>query len=196
MHTRQILSEPDMAPRKSFWQWLWAKFSRWEKPDISLGPRLAKVILWVVIIWCVLTLLAILAHLIWTLILFVRPDVSRQKVTGGPGSEHVKSMSFDELYERARKLAEKGAFTEAMSFMIVALLRLLDSLGTIRFHESKTNGEYIREYPADHVGRSEFRQLVLIFERTIYGRLQSDCQAYHKMNSLMERIRNIVSQKA
>jgi len=196
MHTRQILSEPDLAARKTFWQWLWGKFSKWEKPDIPWAPGFAKIVLWILLIWCVLTLVAILAHLIWTVALFVRPNSHRQQVTAGSDSGRVKSMSFEELYERARALAENGAFVEAMSFMILALLRLLDSVGTLRFHESKTNGDYIREYPSDHVGRSEFRQFVLVFEQTIYGRLQGDRQSYSKMNSLMERIRGCVSQKA
>ncbi|UCE47661.1 MAG: DUF4129 domain-containing protein, partial [Phycisphaerales bacterium] len=160
------------------------------------SPGLAKCVLWILLIWCVLTLVAILAHLIWTVALFVRPSTHRQKVTGGSGPERVRSMSFEELYERARELAEKRAFAEAVSFMILALLRLLDSVGIIRFHESKTNGDYVREYPSNHVGRSEFGQFVLVFEQTIYGRLQGDRQAYSKMNSLMEQIRSCVSKKA
>ena len=196
MHTRQILSEPDLAVSKTFWQWLAGKFSKWKRPQINLRSGWAKLIVWILFIWCVLTLVAILAHLIWTVGLLVWPNTHRQNVISGSGSERVRSMSFEELYERARELAEKGAFAEAISFMIVAMLRLLDSVGTIRFHESKTNGDYVREYPSDHAGRSEFRQFVLVFEQTIYGRLHGDRQTYSKMNSLMEQIRNCVTQKA
>jgi hypothetical protein len=196
MHTRQILSDPDLAARTTFWQWLGGKFSKWEKPDFKLGSGWTKFILWVLIIWCVLTLLAILAHLIWTVRLLVWPNSHRQNTMGGSSHEPLKNMSLEELYKRVQKLAEKGAFAEAISVMIVALLRLLDSVGTIRFHESKTNGDYVREYPSDHVGRSEFRQFVLIFEQAIYGRLHGERQTYSQMNSLMEQIRNCVTQKA
>ena len=196
MHTRQILSEPDLAARKTFWQWLGGKLPKGRLPSLNLRSGWAKFIVWILLIWCVLTLVAILAHLIWTVGLLVWPNTRRQDVMSGSGSERVRSMSFEELYERARELAEKGAFAEAISFMIAALLRLLDSVGTIRFHESKTNGDYVREYPSDHVGRNEFRQFVMVFEQTIYGRLHGDRQTYSKMNSLMEQIRSCVTQKA
>lgn len=196
MHTRQILSEPDLAARKTFWQWLGEKIFTGGLPSLNLRSGWAKLVVWILLIWCVLTLVAILAHLIWTVALLVWPTTHRQNVMSGSGSERVRSMSFEELYERAHELAEKGAFAEAISSMIVAMLRLLDSVGTIRFHESKTNGDYVREYPSDHVGRSEFRQFVLVFEQIIYGRLHGDRQTYSKMSSLMEQIRNCVTQKA
>ena len=96
----------------------------------------------------------------------------------------------------AQTLAEKGAFFEAISVMMVALIRLLDSIGVVRFHESKTNGDYVREYPSGLTSRNEFRQFVLIFEQIVYGRFHCDHQTYGQMNFLMEQIRNSVSQKA
>lgn len=196
MHTGQILSEPALASRKTFWQWLGDKFSRWKRPNLDLGSGWATFIRSVILIWCVLALLAILAHLIWTIRLLVWPNRHRQNAITGSSSIAVKITSFEELYKMAQELAEKGAFAEAISLLILALLRLLDSVGTIRFHESKTNGDYVREYPSDHVGRNEFRRFVLIFEQTIYGSFRGDRQTYSQMNSLMEHIHNCVTQKA
>ena len=38
---------------------------------------------------------------------------------------------------------------------LVALLRRLDALKVLHFHKSKTNGEYLREYPGQRAGREQ-----------------------------------------
>jgi hypothetical protein len=196
MHTRQILSEPALASRKTFQQWLLEKFSKWKRPEFDLGSGWATLIWSVILIWCILTLSAILVHLIWTIRLYIRPNSHRKKTASGAGSKQVRITSFEELYIIAKELADKGAFSEAISAMLAGLLRLLDSLGTLCFHESKTNGDYIREYPSNLAGRNEFRKFILIFEQVIYGRFCCDRQTYSQLNSLMECIRNGVTQKA
>jgi hypothetical protein len=196
MHTRQILSEPDLAPRKTFWQWLTEKFSKWDKPDLRVGSGWSKLIWSIFVVWAILTLVAILIHALWTVRVLIWPGGPHDNATVAPGSESVKITSFEELYEMARTLAEKEAFCEAISVMMVAMLRLLDSIGIVRFHESKTNGDYIREYPPSLISRNEFKKFVLTFEQVVYGRFNCDRQTYWQMNSLMEHIHNGVSQKA
>lgn len=196
MYTRQVLSDPALASRKTLWQWFKEKVAHWNRPRFEPGSGWATFIWFVVLIWCILTLLAILAHLIWTVRLMIWPNRRRQNATAGPGSEPVKIISFDKLYNIARELAEKGAFSEAISVMMVALLRLLDCAGVVGFHESKTNEDYVREYPPGVGGRNEFGQFVIVVERTVYGRFPCDHQTYWQANSLMERIRNCVTGKA
>ena len=196
MHTKQILSEPALASRKTFRQWLLEKFSKWKRPDIDLGSGWATLIWSVILIWCVLTLSAIIVHLVWTICLYIRPNKYRNNVVTSPGSKPTINLSFEELYKKAQELADKGAFSEAISALLSGLLRLLDSAGTICFHESKTNGDYIREYPRNLVGQNEFRKFILIFEQTIYGRFYCDRQTFSQLNYLMEYIRKGVTQKA
>jgi len=193
--TRQILSEPDFAPKKTFWQWLTEKFSKWKRPKFNLGPGWTRFILLVIVIWCVLTLMAVLIHFIWTICLLIRSNKDIRGVSNKFSSELVKITSFEELYRMTQELAEKGAFSEAISIMIVALLRWLDSKGIVRFHESKTNGDYIREYPSGYAGQNEFEEFVLIFEQIIYGGLPDNGKTYRKMNSLREYIHNCVTQQ-
>ena len=196
MHTRQILSEPALASRKTFRQWLLEKFSKWNGPKFNLGSGWATLIWSVILIWCILTLAAILTHLIWTIRLWIRPKKYRKNAAGGTSSKPSKIMSFEELYKIAQELADKGSFSEAISAMLSGLLRLLDSSGIIRYHESKTNGDYIREYPSNLASRNEFRKFILVFEQIVYGRFCCDRQIYSQMNSLMECIHNGVTQKA
>lgn len=196
IQTNQILSEPSFSPRKTFWQWFSEKFSRWKGPRFDFGPGWSTFILSIIIIWCVLTLIAILIHLIWTLHLLIWPNRNSFVSMEGAGSESVKVTSFEELFKIARELAKKEAFREAISILIVALLRWLDFRGIVRFHESKTNGDYAREYPSDYAGQSEFKAFVVMFEQVIYGGLQGNCETYQKMNSLMEHIHNSAWPKA
>lgn len=195
MHTHQILSEPTFLPRKTFWQWLSEKFSKWKGPKFDLGPGWKTFILSVLTIWCVLTLIAILIHFIWSIGLLIRSDTNSLRAKRASSSGSVKLTSFEELYKITQELAQKKAFREAISIMIVALLRWLDFRGIVHFHESKTNGDYVREYPSGYAGHDEFKTFVVMFEQTIYGGPYSNEKTYWKMNSLMKHIHNCVVQK-
>lgn len=193
-YTHEILSDPDFAPETTFWQWLMGKFSKWRGPKLNLGPGWTAFLLWLLFIWCVLTLVAILIHLVWTVCLLVWSNRGSKTVPNGSGGSK-KGASFEELYRMTRELAEKGAFSEAISMMIAALLRWLDYKKVVRFHESKTNGDYIREYPSGYVEQNEFRAFVVMFEKTVYGGLRGNDRTYEQMNSLMEHIRSCVIQR-
>jgi hypothetical protein len=195
MHTHQILSDIRFSPRKTFWQWLIEKLSNWKGPRLGLGTGWTQVILWVFIFWCILTLAAILIHLIWTILILIPSRAGSSRVRMHLGSESLGSKSFEELLKIAQELAGKRAFREAVGILMLALLRWLDSGSLIRFHESKTNGDYIREYPTTHPSCKDFKKFVIAFERTIYGGLQVDGQVYRQMNFLLEHICNHVNQR-
>ncbi len=187
-HTRQILSDPQFAPRKTFSQWLLEKFRRWDRPDVRLPRGIGTFLLWAVIAWCLLTLLAIFIHFLWTIwVLFRRPQVSGFPL-GADGSVLYERLSFDQLWQKSQDLAQRGSYRDAAGLLLLALLRRLDASRVLRFHTSKTNGEYLHEYPAQSPGRSQFAQFVAAFERSIYGGLEVPKQTYETMNSLAERI--------
>jgi hypothetical protein len=195
-HTRQIVSDPRFAPRKTFWQWLGEKLSRWDRPDVDVPEWVKMAAGCAVITWCVLTLLAILAHAAWTIWMLVGPARHRAAEAPGESSNLYESASFEQLWERARALAATGAFREAAGVLLVALLRRLDTLKVLSFHRSKTNGEYVREYPGHRAGRPEFMQFVATFERTIYGGLEVPGRTYDAMSHLAKQILDNVSQSA
>jgi hypothetical protein len=195
MYTRQILSDLRFSPRKTFWQWLSEKLGRWEGPRLDLGPGWAKFILWAVFFWCILTLAAVLIHLIWTILILISSRTSHPLVRKHIGRESIGAESFKELCKIAQELAGKQAFREAIGALMLALLRWLDSGSLIRFHESKTNGDYINEYPTGHPGCQDFKKFVNAFEHTIYGGLQVDEQVYRQMIFSLEHICNHVNQR-
>lgn len=189
----EILSDPRFAPRRSFWQWLGEKLSAWEFPDLARRSGWLSVLVWILGIWCVLALVAILVHLIWTLVQFMpRRSAGSRTRNGRLRPKSVKPPSYEELRSRMVGLAERGAFREAVREMMVGLVRWLDDAGVLRFHRSKTNGDYVREYHGQRGGHEQFRRFALAFDALIYGGSSCGCTDYGKMLSAFEQIQHHV----
>jgi hypothetical protein len=189
-----ILADPHFAPRKTFTQWLAEKLSSWERPRLPEG--LGLILLMIVTIWCVVTLLAILAHLVWTIAVMARRH-GRSASMRGPrfraGTEH--ELDYGQLCERMRGLAERGMFRDAVGVMMLALLRWLDGFDLVSFHHSKTNGDYVHEFPEANPSRQEFRQFVLAFDLIAYGGAECGPDAYGQMSSRFEQLLNHASEE-
>jgi hypothetical protein len=188
--TRQILADPRFAPRKTFWQWLRGKLANWEGLHTKRGRGILTFLLWTLFIWGILTLLAILAHLIWTIYILARPG-GRDRRTGEGAillSPAMETMPVDQLIARAQELAAKGLFVEALGFLMVSILRRLEGAGLIGFHKSKTNGDYVREYPAENPTKAQFGKFVLAFEKTVYGGGICSQEFFNNMHKLSEEI--------
>lgn len=192
-HLEGILSDPRFASHKTFWQWLVEKLSRWGGPRLS--PEWGKFIVWAVVAWCVLSLLAILGDLGWTIWLLARPPRRDAKPCVSVTTEGYENASFEQLWERSAELARTGAFRAAIGVLLVALLRGLDTQKVLHFHKSKTNGEYVREYPGQLVGRRYFVQFIAAFERSIYGGSDVAEPTYETMSTLARQVLTDVTQK-
>lgn len=79
--------------------------------------------------------------------------------------------------------------------MMGALLRRLDEIGALRFHESKTNGDYVKEYIPDFTERKDFERFVLAFDTTVYGGGTCRRQTYQNLNEIFEQICNNAAKK-
>lgn len=192
-HVQEILSDPRFTPHKTFWQWLREKLARWEGPH--LPKAVTKFIERVVILWCVLTLLAIFGHLAWTIWLLMRPQRDSLGSELPASAEDYENAPFGQLWERSAELARRGAFRAAVGVLLVALLRQLDALQVLHFHKSKTNGEYVREYPSQRAGRREFVQFVAAFEQNIYGGSPVAGPTYATMTTLAKQVLSNASSK-
>jgi len=181
----RILANSKYAHHMSFREWLLSKLAAWRLPHMSSG--FARVLLWIVAIWCILSLLAILGHIIWTLYKLLAGG-RRSSAEPDTSFESVRQKSFEELRQLGQQLSAEGRFREALGMIMLALLRRLDDFRVIQFHQSKTNGEYMREYPASVPCRDDFCQFVLSFDSEVYGGASCGQATFQRMNSLFEQI--------
>lgn len=193
-HTQEILSNPRFAKHITLRQWIREKLGRRDKSNVHLPQGVKTFVSTVAIIWCLLTLLAILGHFVWTIWLLAHPSSTRANDGPGAGPGAAEITDPDGLWDRSQQLARGGEFRGAVTVLLVAMLRRLDASNVLRFHKSKTNGDYVREYPDHLPGRREFVQFIVAFERNIYGGLDIRGSTYEAMNSLAKRIIGDVSQ--
>jgi len=193
---RNILADPRLAPRRTFSQWLSEKLTGWEGPDLDFTSGWTKAIFWLFTIWCILALVAILGHLLWVAFTSVRAGSGKGRFDlRQRRAADAQEQSYDDLRDRMRRLADRGVFREAVGLMMIALLRWLDAAGMLRFDDSKTNGDYAREYPPGTTGREAFRRFASAFDALVYSGASCDRQTYQEMDSTFERIRRDVHER-
>ena len=187
---QSILDDPRYAPRKSFIQWLLEKLrgpGRGSGTSWFGGP--GEVVFWIVFGWCVIALLAILGHAVWTVVVMVRArSRSSDPDALSAGSARDRPKSYKDLNKQMRELAGRGAYREAIGVMMVALLHRLESADLLRFHQSKTNGDYVREYPPQQPGEEDFRRFALDFDAAVYSAALCDRHVYEHINNTFEQI--------
>ena len=110
----------------------------------------------------VLLVIAIFLHAAWVFLQTVRAAGS-----AGPGALAPPAPRRDQAWYRgeADRLAGLGRYAEAMQYDFLALVLALDAASLVRFHPSKTPGEYSREARLSPEGRNQLRALV----RDLYG---------------------------
>jgi len=107
--------------------------------------------------WALLAIaVAIVLQAGWRFFADVRTEDTVQDDHGGP------AVRRDEEWYRheADRLAATGRYAEAMQADFVALVLALDARQALRFHPSKTPGEYARESSFTPEARAQFRDLV------------------------------------
>jgi hypothetical protein len=147
--------------------------SFWDSIERAIG-RLPEWLLWVIVFWMFAALLAILAHLVYTL----------WKLLGGSGRASgaaasaqrrggeilgIRDLDFDAVYAEARRLLGGGDWPAAIKYYYVAAILWLDRQGAIAFQPSKTNRDYFRELRARAGQQELFGRLTNCFEHVAYA---------------------------
>jgi len=191
---QDILADPRYAPRKTFVQWLLESLSRIHKPD-QPASGWQEVLWWIVLIWCGLTVIAIVGHILWQVASLLGIRIGgRLRGTRARWARAPRPESLEQIQARVRELAARGAFREAVSVMMLALVRWLEHAGLLAFHNSKTSGDYVREYPRASGGRDAFREFALTFDHIAYGGERCDRAAYSRADHLFQRVLKHVEQ--
>lgn len=185
-HMEDLLADDYYQPRKSFLQHLRDFFFGRDLSLPSPGPGLGRFLFWAFLIWCCVTLIAILIHFIWSVIKMADFGKPVRRSAGAAAAAPEKSEA--ELKVLAREMAQAGNYYLAVTFLMLATLKRLDAKGLLRFHASKTNGDYLQDFPRETAGYPDFKTYVDIFEKSIYGRLIPERTAFEQMEPLAGRL--------
>ncbi|MCC5827918.1 MAG: hypothetical protein JJU36_00595 [Phycisphaeraceae bacterium] len=169
------------------WYAAWLR-SAWEAIQ-GFIESLPVWLLWVLVIWMVLALLAIFIHLLWTIGAF---RWLGRKNSGEPetGLEAVGETLLDEemLLKQADQQLQRGDFTGASRALLLTLLLRLARGRWIRFDRDVTNGQALRQVPTDFPLRDSLAPAVRRMDAVTYGGLSADESLCRTLRSLVERI--------
>ncbi len=145
--------------------------------------------------WLTLALVAILAHLIYTLVKTVRGGAAaggrgRAAREGGPEAIlGIRDLDFDSVLGRARELASGGRWREATKHLYVATILHLSRSGRIGFLSSKTNRDYVEELAAWPRGQALFARATALFEGVVYGEGDASRETCGELDLTLEGLR-------
>jgi len=190
-----VLEMPEFADlRRDQFSW-WIAFLEWLERFFLGIPKffdgLPNWLWWAVVIWMVLTLVAILGHFIYVLAGVIGASASRRSLGIG-GKEGrgellgIRELDFDSVYKRAGQHLAAGNWIEATKYLYVSAILWLDRQGWIGFKVSKTNYDYLTELARQPDHRAKFRQLTNRFESTVYGGEACSANNCQEMASLVE----------
>jgi hypothetical protein len=140
----------------------------------SAIEHLPSWVAWTIVVWMLLTLLAILAHLIYTLWSLLGGSFSPSSV-GSASRRHrgellgIRDLDFDTVYAEAHRLLATNDWLAATRYYYVAAILWLDRQGAIAFRPSKTNGDYIGELRTQTKFLRPFGRLTNRFESIVYA---------------------------
>lgn len=158
---------------------LWERLTEWLRELLQgIGHTLDGLpswLFWVLLFWMVLTLLAILGHLLYVIVgLF--GTRGRPTTAEGPGQADgrggllgIRDMEAETAHEQALRLLTQGDWAAATRYLYVAAILWMDRHGHIHYHQAKTNHDYIRELGRHPQHQSWFRHLTRLFETAVYG---------------------------
>lgn len=129
------------------------------------------------IVGLILVLAVILVHGIVVMLLTVRGAAAREGIR--PAAAAARRGAAWYLRE-ADALAERGLYAEAMQSAFVGLALELDERGVLRFHPSKTPGEYVREARLAPGDRAALGSLVGVLYSVVFGGAAVDAAEYRR----------------
>lgn len=185
----EVLADPRYQPHKTLGQWFMEQVRGWDMPNLDLSVGWVRLLLWIVTIWGVITIVAILVHVGWTLFTMLRPvrrggaHVPRQ-----PGLHAHLRLPYGRLMAMAREAADSGEYRKALHWTMLALLRYLADRSLIALHASKTNGDYVREFARATDAGQLMAQFARDFDRFTYGKVPLARSDFTRMQDTLKRI--------
>jgi uncharacterized protein DUF4129 len=130
-------------------------------------------------------LVIILVHVgytIWKVMQSPAGGPARPGQAGGRVHDAASHLALAEEHARA------GRYTEALGHRFLAVILELDRATALRFHASKTPGEYLAEVRLDPTGRQSFAVVVGRLYRHLFGALPCGESEYREFGALAQEL--------
>lgn len=145
------------------------------------------VLFWILTVWLVLTLVAILVHLATSAWYALRGKERRPRREGRARGPTAATVDWAAL---ARGAADGGRFREASLALYQDILAFLRDRGTVRIRDSKTPHEYLGEARRGDPGRAgAFARFLRLFEPMAFGRTAPDHRAFVRLEAAAREVK-------
>lgn len=185
----RVYARPEFQPPEHSWrEWLWSRVGRvfeWIGHQLELfrGLRVTTPwLFWLIIGWIVLTLAALVGHLVWTAVQVARRGGDATSPAATPGARG-RPRTAAEWDAEAARLAGEGRLREAAVALYQALLLRLDARGAVRFDASKTPGDYRREARKHPEAARTLGGFLRLFEPVAFGGRSLDAEGWERMRA-------------
>jgi hypothetical protein len=149
-------------------------------------------------------IVAVVALVVWQVILWRREGPRQPKPAPATITRRDEEplprpdeRSAAELWRRAEVAARDGNFRQALRWLYLAVLFLLDSRQVLHFEPTRTNGEYLRQLrqseQAPEALRRPFKDLTNRFDVSWYGEAPLGEVEYRELYRLAEAVRESVA---
>lgn len=139
-------------------------------------------------------LLMVGAAILFTLSLFyISRNLSRSLVRDAQlaeeGNEGEGMLTSKRAIQRAQTLSMQGDYRNAIRYLYLSSLLVLDEQGLLRYDRSRTNREYLRSISSHPELANPLRDVIDVFDRVWYGFESVDEQTYRSYMEHVEELR-------
>jgi hypothetical protein len=159
-------SAPD-EPLIALWTWLGRQIQSLIDALVQLSDA-SPALYWLVLALCLVVLAAIFVHA--GVVLHRALRLARAAPDAGAGVARDARGSPRLILERSRLAAAAGRYVESVRLSHLAAVLGLDQRGLLRFHDSFTSGDYLRQLRGAPGERRALEVLTRVYEPASFGR--------------------------
>lgn len=189
---RQILTRPEF-------QWdrgQTLELPAWLRNALdSIGDFFDRVIFGIVdliyegrVLWMILALVLFVFSLVYISRNLSRSLIQDAQLDGEDGDDAALLTSKGAL-QRAQMLSTQGDYRNAVRYLYLSSLLVLDEQGLLRYDRSRTNREYLRSVSSRPELANPLRDVIDVFDRVWYGFESVDEETYRSYVEHVEELR-------
>ena len=116
-------------------------------------------------------------------------SLAQEAEIAGEESENDETLTSKGALQRAETLSMQGDYRNAVRYLYLSSLLVLDEQGLLRYDRSRTNREYLRSVSSKPALAKPLRDVIEVFDRVWYGFENVDEQTYQSYVRHVDELR-------